>query len=155
MRIRSVYLIALLATLTAPARAGVQVNDMTDVLVSQFVPCAAGGAGEIVTLQGSLHTLLTATVNNNKVSGTFHFQPQGLSGVGQTTGIKYQGVGVTQETFGTSLQNGQMTLTFVNNVRIIGQGPGNNLLVHETLHIAMNADGTITVTHDNVLIDCR
>ena len=55
----------------------------------------------------------------------------------------------------TSLQNGQATLTFVNNFRIIGQGSGNNFLVHETLHITVNADGTITVFHDNFSIDCR
>jgi hypothetical protein len=43
----------------------------------------------------------------------------------------------------------------VNNFRIIGQGPGNNYLVHETEHIIFNANGTLTVFHDNFSAACR
>jgi hypothetical protein len=46
-------------------------------------------------------------------------------------------------------------LTFVNNFRIIGQGPGNNFLVHETMHITLNAAGFLTVFHDNITVDCK
>ena len=139
----------------APADAAVQVNDTTNVNLTVFVPCADGGAGEIVNLSGSLHTLIALTINGNNVSGYFHFQPQGISGIGETTGDDYQGTGVTEETFRNSLQNGQANSTFVNNFRIIGQGPGNNFLVHETLHLTINADGTLTVSHDNLSIDCK
>jgi hypothetical protein len=43
----------------------------------------------------------------------------------------------------------------VNNFRIIGQGPGNNYLVHETMHFTINADGTTTVSFDNLTVDCK
>jgi hypothetical protein len=145
----------LLAFVIAPTHAAVQLNDKTDISLSVFVPCAAGGVGEVVDLSGSLHTLLSITINGNKVSVDMHVQPQGLSGLGETTGAKYQGTGVTEESFTASLQNGQFNSTFVNNFRIIGQGPGNNLLVHENLHITINADGTVTVSHDNFSIDCK
>jgi len=148
-------LLAVLAIMIAPASAAVQVNDKTDISLTIFVPCAAGGAGEVVDLSGPLHTLISFTLNGSNVSGYFHFQPQGISGTGETTGIKYQATGVTEESFKNSLQNGQANLTFVNNFRIIGQGPGNNFLVHETLHITVNADGTLTVFHDNFSIDCK
>jgi hypothetical protein len=108
-----------------------------------------------VDLSGSLHTLISFTINGSNVSGYFHFQPQGISGTGETTGANYQGTGVTQESFKNSLQNGQANLTSVNNFRIIGQGPGNNYLVHETLHVSVNADGAVTVFHDNFSIDCK
>jgi hypothetical protein len=144
-----------LAVSIAPADAAVQVNDKTNVNLTIFVPCAAGGAGEIVDLSGSLHTLISFTINGNNVSGYFHFQPQGISGTGETTGANYQGTGVTEESFKNSLQNGQANLTSVNNFRIIGQGPGNNYLVHETLHVSVNADGAVTVFHDNFSIDCK
>jgi hypothetical protein len=144
-----------LAVSIAPADAAVQVNDKTNVNLTVFVPCAAGGAGEVVDLSGPLHTLISFTINGNNVSGYFHFQPQGVSGTGETTGANYQATGVTQETFKNSLQNGQANLTFVNNFRIIGQGPGNNFLVHETMHVSVNADGTVTVFHDNFSIDCK
>ena len=148
-------LVAVLTILIVSANAAVQVNDTTDISLTVFIPCAAGGAGEIVDLFGPLHTLVSFTINGNNVSGHFHFQPQGISGTGETTGAKYQATGITQQSFKTSLQNGQANLTYVNNFRIIGQGPGNNFLVHETLHITINADGTLTVFHDNFSVDCK
>ena len=150
-----ICLVAVVAILVVPVRAAVQENDTTNISLTVFIPCAAGGAGEIVDLSGPLHTLILSTINGNNVSGYFHFQPQGISGTGESTGNKYQATGVTSETFKTSLQNGQANLTFVNNFRIIGQGPGNNYLVHETMHVTINADGTVTVFHDNFSVDCK
>ena len=145
----------LLASMIVPANAAIQENDTTEINLSVFVPCAAGGAGETVDLTGPLHTLITFTISGNNVSGFFHFQPQSISGTGETTGARYQATGVTQESFKNSLQNGQVNETFVNNFRIIGQGPGNNFLVHETLHFTINANGAVTVSHDNFSADCK
>jgi hypothetical protein len=150
-----VCVLGLILSAIVPAHAAVEVNDRTDVSLEVFVACAADGAGEIVDLAGPLHTMITFTINGNNVSGFFRFQPQGISGTGETTGEKYRGTGVTQESFKTSLQNGQANLTFVNNFRIIGPGPGNNFLVHETSHFTINANGTVTVSHDNFSVDCK
>ena len=150
------FLFAAVALFTVPANAAKQINDMSDINLTVFVPCAAGGAGELVDLSGPLHTLITFTINGNNVSGTAHFQPQGLSGTGETTGDKYQATGVTKaSSFKGSFQNGQFTQTYVNNFRIIGSGSGNNFLVHEVLHVTFNANGTVTVFHDNFSIDCK
>jgi len=148
-------LFAALALLSVAANAAKQVNDMSDINLTVFVPCAAGGAGELVNLSGPLHTLITLTINGNNVSGTTHFQPQGISGTGETTGDTYHATGVTKDTFKGSFQNGQYNETFVNNFRIIGQGPGNNFLVHEVFHVTFNANGTLTVFHDNLSVDCK
>ena len=155
MRIVTMCLVAVLAILVAPANGAVQVNDKTAINLTVFVPCAASGAGELVDLSGLLHALILFTINGNNVSGYFHSQPQGIRGTGETTGDKYQGTGVTQESFKSSLQNGQANQTFVNNFRIIGQGPGNNFPLHETLHFTINANGTVTVFHDNFSVDCK
>lgn len=149
------FVIAVLAILVVPAKAALTVNDSSPLALSQFVPCANGGAGETVDLSGDLHSLITLTINGNHVSGNSHFQPQGISGTGETTGAKYQATGITTENFGGSLQNGQFIDTFVNNFRIIGQGPGNNFLVHEVAHITVNADGTVTVNFDTPTVDCK
>src|SRR5213079_1188506 len=117
------FLFAALALFTVPANAAKQINDMTDINLTGFVPCAAGGAGELVDLSGRLHTLITFTINGNNVSGMSHVQPQGLSGTGETTGDKYQATGVTKDTsFKLSFQNGQANQPFVNHFRIIGSG---------------------------------
>jgi|SRR5215470_5900158 len=152
-----ISLVALVAMTLAvlPARAAVQVNDKSDVLLQVFVPCAAGGAGELVDLAGPLHTVVSFTINGNNVSGYFHFQPQGIVGLGETTGEKYQATGVTQQSFKTAFVNLQSNVTYVNNFRIIGQSSGNNYLIHETLHITFNANGSVTVVHDNFSAACQ
>ena len=65
------------------------------------------------------------------------FQPQGISGTGETTGLSYQATGLTATSFTSSLQNGQANMTFINRFDIIGQGPNNNFVVHETAHITI------------------
>ena len=155
IQMASICLFTVLVFLTAPANAAVQVNDRTDIFFSFFVPCAAEGLGEIIDVAGPLHILISFTINGNNVSGKFHFQPQDVTGTGETTGAHYSATGVTQQSFKTSFQNGQAILTYVNNFRMIGQGPGNNFLVHETFHSTINADGTTTVYHDNFSIDCK
>ena len=82
-----------------------------------------------------------------------HFQPQGLQGTGVVTGDSYNATGVTQDT--TTVGTVGSTFSFVNNFRMIGQGPGNNFLVHENFHVTVNANGDVTVVHDNFSIDCK
>jgi len=120
-----------------------------------FIPCANGGLGENVNLNGPLHILIHLTINGNNFSSKTHYQPQGLSGYGEITGKKYQATGGTQEHISGSFVNGQYTGTYVNNFRIIGQGAGNNLLVHENVHITLNANGTVTAYTDNFSVECK
>jgi hypothetical protein len=153
-RIMTMCLVAMTA-LVVQANAAVEVNNTTDISITVFIPCAAGGAGEVVDLSGPLHTLISFTINANNASGYLHFQPPGITGTGETTGLTYHATGITQQSFSGSLQNGQSNFTFVNNFRIIGQGPRNNYLVHETMHFTINADGTLTVSFDNLTVDCK
>jgi hypothetical protein len=136
------------------AQAEVQANESVPLSSTVFVPCANDGIGELVDLSGNLHILVTATINKNHVSGTTHYQPQGVVGEGMDTGNKYQGVGVTQDHFSGALQGGSYTYTFTNSFMIIGQGPGNNFTIHETFHITINANGEITVEADNLRTAC-
>ena len=134
--------------------AGVLINvavPFSDVI---SIPCANGGAGEDVALDGFLHFLITETVDRNGVRHTTtHFQPMGIFGTGLTTGDSYQATGVTRETvIGTEPP---FEVTFVNNYRIIGQGTGNNLLIQEIFHLTVNANGQLTVSFDHLSEDCN
>ena len=149
------FLAAMLAFFITPANAEIVVNESDMITLSVFVPCAAGGAGEVVDLSGDLHSLITLTINNNNFTMKMHFQPQGISGTGETTGLSYQATGVTQQTTNGSFVNGQFNTTFINRFDIIGQGSGNNFRVRETAHITVNANGTVTVTFDNFVIECN
>jgi len=150
-----ILMAASLAILVTLAKAATVDNESTPINLPVFIPCANGGAGEVADLSGNLHTLLTLTVNGNNFSLLEHFQPQGISGTGESTGAKYQATGVTAMTQKGSFQNGQANSTFINRFDIIGQGPGNNFTAHETAHVTINADGTITVLFDDIVVDCK
>lgn len=116
-----------------------------------YIPCA----DETVQLQGTLLVLDHLTISGNRFTVKSSYQPQGLSGIGSVSGDTYHATGQTQSTYSGSFVNGQYSTTFVNNFRIIGQNTGNNYLVHETFHVTVNSDGTLTSYVDNITIDCK
>jgi hypothetical protein len=81
-----------------------------------------------------------------------HVNPANLTG--EIAGVTYRGTGVTQRVFN---ENGPLpvTHTFINNVQIIAQGSTNNLLLHSTVHITINANGTVTSVVNNNRFVCR
>lgn len=122
--------------------------------VTRFVPCANGGVGEDVFVTGDIHIVFHVTLDG---SGGAHVHevhnPQGVKGTGLITGAAYQGVG------GSPLDESNVRVgeehTFVRNMALIGQGPGNNFTLHENFHITILADGTVTSFHDNFTTECR
>jgi hypothetical protein len=147
--------LAVLAAAAAPAGAAVEVNEsvpFNDFEV--FIPCANGGAGDTVTLNGRLHVLITFTINRNHLSGTDHFQPQDLRGT-DTEGHAYHGVGITRDAFSASLVNGQFNTTFVNNFYIVGTAGAPSYRAHETFHITVTAKGKLTAFQDHIRVTCR
>ena len=154
MLLALMLVIVLLGTGSALAAASVFVDNLQipfELFV--YVPCAAGGLGEDVYLSGTLHLLFRTTFDNQGgYHSTFHYQPQGISGVGLLTGDRYQATGETQGT-----DNGRVGYesTFVNNFKIIGQGSGNNFLIHENIHYTITANGEITAFVDNFSVECR
>ncbi|HET7813027.1 MAG TPA: hypothetical protein VFL13_01485 [Candidatus Baltobacteraceae bacterium] len=120
-----------------------------------FIPCADNGAGENVALSGTLHDLATAVVNANTVHITFEDNPQDLKGIGQTSGDKYEGTGVTREDVNFAVTGFPANFTYVDNFRIIGPGPSNNFLVHEVAHLTINANGAVSVSSDSFSELCK
>jgi hypothetical protein len=145
--------LSLVGVFSTATLAEVITNDRIPFADSVFVPCANGGAGEWVDLSGTLHVVFHVTVDSDSgYHAKSHSQPQGVTGIGSITGAKYQGTGVTQDQF-----NGKVgsEYTFVNNFRIIGQGPGNNATVHQNVHVTVNANGEVTANVDNFRAECK
>jgi hypothetical protein len=121
-----------------------------------FVPCANGGAGEYVELAGSINFLFHSTFDK---SGGAHLQLrsnlQGVSGIGLTTGTKFQASQSESMVFNGSLSDAPFESTSVSSFNIIGQGKGNNFVLHETAHFTINANGDVTAQHDNFSVDCK
>ena len=129
-------------------------NEFVPFAQAALVPCANGGAGEVVLVEGTLHVQNHLTINNNRLSLKTHFQPQGAEGTGTITGDKYRATGVTQEQDSTGII-GASEFTFVNNFRIIGPGPDNNLQVHQLIEITIDANNIIRTNVINTTIDCN
>jgi hypothetical protein len=149
-------LLAVAAVATAAsasaAQAGVIADETVSYAYSGYVPCANGGAGELLTGTIDVHNLITSTVNGNVETSQFQFQPRG-SLVGTITGDTYQLGGVTRGTSIESLQSGTYVLTYVSRYRLIGPGAGNDLVVRETAHLTMEGDDAV-VQHDDFAVEC-
>jgi hypothetical protein len=155
LAILGIVLAALTLALVLPAQAAITNNESVPYDAVVFVPCANGGLGEDVHLTGYLH--MTNSVTNDGHGGfhvTWQTNPQGVTGVGLTTGDKYQGTGVTRSNTNAKPPFPYET-TFVNNFRIIGQGPGNNFLVHQVMHMTVDANGNVVVNFDKSSTECK
>ncbi len=88
-------------------------------------------------------------------SGGFHVEssanPQGVRGVGLTTGATYRGTGVTRST--ENVTAGVQSV-FVNNFRLIGTGGAPSFTVHEVAVFVVNANGVVTASFDKVSVTC-
>ena len=149
-------LIALALALITP-RAMIGEVIMRSVLpldTTVFNPCAVGGQGELVALSGELHAVfsVTADAHGGRHVST-HFNNQGVAGVGLTTGDKYRGTGNNR--FNSNAQGAMSEFTFVNNFHVISAGGDSNLLLHETVHVTITANGEIAASTVNIIVGCR
>lgn len=120
-----------------------------------WIACAGGG-GEYVALTGQVEvTSHTTEDENGGIHVLGHARPAGVIGIGAASGRTYRGTGGTVQSE-HYLPSGEMrSWTFVNNFRIIGQGPSNNVLVHMTIHQTYNANGELTADVDVSSHECK
>jgi hypothetical protein len=123
-----------------------------------FLPVGPGcEEAEPITLSGTLNVVVHETVKpNGGVTFKIQFNPQGVTGIGETTGTKYQGTGVTTTIVTFNSQNSQETETFVNNFNIIATKPaGISSIEHLVTHVTVNAQGEITADVFTQESSCR
>ena len=155
MRISLLLIVILMATLLGASPASAAAETIT-ILNERFlvdievVPCA--GAEEIIRLSGYVHSLLRVTSDG---AGGFHVighhNYSNVSGI-SSTGVKYQAVGIRRTNV-----NGKVGMQFniIDKFTVIGQGPDNNSVFYETFHFTVNANGTITASHDDFRMECK
>lgn len=130
-------------------------NVMVPFQQNAFVPCAVGGVGEFIVIQGTLHFIFEMAISDSgNVQIKIQYQPQGAIAIGQTTGDIYRAVGLTEtvETFQADGLPG--TFTLVNNFLMIGPGTDNNVQVHINLHVTVDNNDNLTAFVDNVRVTC-
>lgn len=155
MKPKSFPLIAAVIALLSPPIGSAEVITQIEIPLATTVtvPCAAGGAGEIVDLTGEVHAVFSVTVDaSGGVHVVTHFNNAGVSGIGLTTGNKYQASGGNH--FVSNADGTGNEFTFVNNFLMTAPGSGNNLRVHELVHVTVSANGAVTAEFNNIRIDC-
>ena len=121
------------------------------MFISIFAPCLNHGQGDVINLSGNLHFLFD---DSDGVHQKFQTNNQGITGVSQATGQKYVGTGVSTTIFASKL-GGTFTNTLQDSFHLIGQGTSTNLLVHQSLHVTVNANGVQSAFVDNFSIECK
>jgi hypothetical protein len=118
-----------------------------------FVPCGNGGAGEDVALTGSLKILENIVYNNHGFTFNYHVITQGITGVGLSTGEKFQASGGNKGTItGEFGEEGQYSRVFIQQLRIIGEN--SVFKVTYKTKITITSDGKITTSIEDETIDC-
>lgn len=123
---------------------------------SLFIACANEGQGETVALSGTVEVVNHSSQDaNGGVHLSMHVRPAAVTGVGATSGLTYRGTGGGLVSQFDAADGFPAVYSMINNFRIIGQGPGNNLLMHMTIHVTMNANGEQTAEVDLSSNDCK
>ena len=120
--------------------------------LNQFVPCANGGAGESVQLEGTLRLMGHITEAGGMFFFHYYAQPYNVSGYGVITGDRYHLVG---HSFGRISVSVSATDTNTSSFQVIGDGPDNNFTAHSTWHFVFTPQGELTASVDNYRIECR
>jgi hypothetical protein len=112
------------------------------------------GCTEDIQLSG---TLLVVTSETQSAPGglvtRYHFQPQGISGVGLTSGDMYRGTGTTLD---VTVQNpaGGSEFTYVDRVMLVGTHGEPTLSISVTEHVTITPAGDITASINNASTTC-
>ena len=117
-----------------------------------YNPCS----GEYIALSGTAHQVVSLTFSRQHTSGNTFTNYQGLTGVGLDSGTIYRATGVSRIGTGLSLVfTGWFPQEFsmLDNVRLAGGGA--TLLLHQNLHLTVNANGTYTSVVDNLVLECK
>jgi len=150
---RSIIFLAVVAcgllSVTAASARAVTQKIPFDVVLAPEEAC-----GEAIHLNGTLLAVFSTTESSGgNITVGFHFNPQGITGVGLTSGATYHATGVTLGTT-TIKATGGISDTFVNSFKIIGEGTAQNFLETDVIHLTLNANGVVTATVERSTIRC-
>ncbi|HVJ20340.1 MAG TPA: hypothetical protein VM686_33220, partial [Polyangiaceae bacterium] len=97
--------------------------------------------GEFVTVQGAFHGHVHETIDPQ---GRYHFniqfRPFNVTGTGQTSGTVYSLRGAANNQFSGE---GAAEFSFVNDFKLIGPGPHNDLTVHIPSEFGVSETGAL------------
>ncbi len=148
------FVLGILVILALTMAANAAVTQNIKIPIDQILsgPCT----GEDIELTGELHLLSTLTEDGaGGYHAKYHANYAGVSGVGLTTGTKYQINGGFNTEYNIAADGFPSETTAVANYGLIAPGKGNNYKGHALFHITVNANGEVTAEIDSFEVECQ
>jgi hypothetical protein len=123
-----------------------------------FVPCGAGGAGEVVHVTGTLHDSVTTTVNGKKVAVQSSRNLQNGVGIGLTTGNTYRATAGSALVLINSFPVASFpaVISIAESFNLIGTTSTAGKLINTfILQLTVNANGATTANIVNQFVQCQ
>ncbi len=123
-----------------------------------YVPCANGGLGENVLVEGVMS--IDQQILENKdgcMKMNFHVGLKHVTGTGQVTGTEYTvhyGSHTLQFDKSVCADACPSTLTGTFNLGIRGKGAAENYTVHQNVRLVIDCDGSYNVVVENYRVTC-
>ena len=110
--------------------------------------------GHTVHLTGTLLSTFSVTSTpSGGYSVASHFQPQGISGVDEQTGVRFQATGLTRDILVVTPATG-IVETYVNRFHIQATRGEESYVFTETLHMTVTPAGSVSASFDNFSATC-
>jgi len=147
---RLLVMLAAFVSLALPVSAQAATTVQRITFDSTFPLCN----GDLIHVTGPLLAVMTetATPSGGEVI-SFHFNPQGVTGVDLVTGTVFHATGLTRDVVVNSPPGGS-TETFVNRFHIQSTGGAQSFIITELFHTTVTPDGTVRVFFDNFSSTC-
>jgi hypothetical protein len=127
------------SALPAHAANGPETHRFSYIEIEQFLPCA----GETIHMSGQSHFMLRGFIDAQGGSHfVSHVNYQGISGEGLASGTRYRAVASDQSVSHNfdPFVGAPYHIQIVQNVRFVGQGPDNDLIIRFRTHVTVNAN---------------
>ena len=112
---------------------------------------------DVIYLSGYVHQVVSSTLNRNRFRTHEYTNFNDLTAVSLIDGTTYDVHGSTRTGSGRSLvfNPGLFPHEFTAVDTLYLVGGGETLQLHQSIHITINADGTVTSVADNPILECR
>ena len=118
-----------------------------------FVPCANGGAGEVVLITGYLNYTYEGTWSNDGFKLVYHDNGQHVTGTGVSSGESFVASGGTNGIAIGSWVNDQWIGSTIGQLKIVGKNT--NFTINYKYHMTVKRDGTVSVYSEALSEECK
>jgi hypothetical protein len=127
----------------------------SEILFSEFIPCAKNESGELATGSVSLHAFVEKITNAPSgagYSGTLKSTGGMLSGT--VSGERYFAVKVPDDSFTQDAVGLPVTFAIIKDYKMVGETSGVVFTINVTVHLKLNEQNEVSLEATDVQVSC-